>query len=736
MKKPKTNWTKHIKSKPFIGQIKEKAKKVTKKKKQDQRKEEFKVTNETKFEETSKSSRKENPKTHLTLRMKMILGFVVPVILMIMLGVISYSQARNGMSLAYEKATSQALVSMGDYFDYVFNSIHGIGADCVIDATVKSYVDGTNAADRVALRKESSAVKNLLNLKKISNSYITNIYLIPSDDKKIISTNNNKNPGFYQELKDSNSSSGIVIDQYGTWLGYHDSINSKLDLLDNEFGISLIRDFSTSDAFLVIDLDAVQLREQISHFNLEGDSILGFVTTDGKETLISNSEETPDHVFVEQDFYQKAAESEDMSGMKYVSFKGETYFFIYNKIEMSNAMLALLVPQSVVVKQADTIKAVSFVCVTIACITAIAIAIILSNSIGGKISYLVKQLLKISQGDLTTEIHCKGRDEVAVLGNSIHNTVQTIKGLLQKVANTSNEVKEESDRVGTSSEELKELSENIMESIRQITQAVESEATSTQSCVIDCERLSDVITNVNSSVMDINAFANETKSMVDSDISKMQELNQQSDSTTEMMKMLTQSISELEEKSKYIHTFVDVINGIADQTNLLSLNASIEAARAGEAGRGFGVVAMEIRKLSEESSKAAGEIRKAALEITSKMQSTIQYVEDTESILKEQNTTESAIITAFHELYEGLEKLHGNIDDIGNRMKDMEEARNTTLESITNISASTEETTSVSECVAEAMEAQQQSVAALQKTSDDMMQRANELEKAINIFTI
>lgn len=675
-------------------------------------------------------------KTHLTLRMKLILGFFVPVILMIMLGLISYSQARKGMFQAYEKATSQALVSMGDYFDYVFNSIHGIGADCVIDATVKSYVDGTNAADQATLRKESSAVKNLLNLKKISNPYIMNIYLIPSEDKKIVSTNNNKNLGFYQELKDSNSDSGIAIDQYGTWLGYHDIINNKLDLLDHEFGISLIRDFSTSDAFLVIDLDTIQLRDQISHFNLEGDSILGFVTTDGKETLITNAKDSLEHVFVGQKFYQKAVDGDEMSGMEYVSFKGETYFFIYNKIEMSNAMLALLVPQSVVVKQADTIKTVSVVCVTIACVMAISIAVILSNSIGGKISYLVKQLLRISQGDLTTEIHCKGRDEVAVLGASIHNTIQTIKGLLQKVANTSNEVKEESNRVGTSSDEMKELSENIMESIKQITQAVESEATSTQSCVMDCEKLSDVITNVNTSVIDMNAFADVTKAMVNSDILKMQELNQQSDRTTEMMRMLTQSISELEEKSKYIHDFVDIINGIATQTNLLSLNASIEASRAGEVGRGFGVVATEIRKLSEESSTAAGEIRKAALEITSKMQSTIQYVEDTESIIKEQNKTESAIITAFYELYEGLEKLHGNINDISSRMKDMEEARNTTLESITNISASTEETTSVAECVAEAMEAQQKSVSALQKTSDDMMQRANDLEKAINIFSI
>ncbi len=672
----------------------------------------------------------------LTIKNKLLFAFVVPIILIILLGGVSYYKSRSGMSAAYEKSTSQALLSLGDYFEYVFNSINSIAGECSSDESVKSYIAGANKDDATALRVEKAEIKNILNIKKLKDKYIANIYIIPKSDKQIISTSGNNDVGFFEELEDAYQEAGVELSTYGSWFGYHDMINEKMKLSNDKFAISAIRYSYSQNAYLVIDVDSSQIKDQLSEFNLEGDSMIGLVTNDGKESVYSRADIKTETVFSGEDFFTRAIENKENQGMEYVKYQGDTYFFIYNKIESANATLALLVPQSVVLKQADSIRNLSIIFVLIGCVLAFVIAILLSNNIGGTVNYLVAQLSKISEGDFTTEIKVKGKDELSILGSSIQNTIYKIRTLIQQVANTSNEVANGAFLVKTSSNDIGSISENIVESMHQITQAIESEAVSAQHCVVDCEKLSDIIVNVNEKVVEIEDFAEDTKKMIDSDINAMHELNDQSMKTSDIMKLLVSSIAELEEKSNFIHNFVEIINGIAEQTNLLSLNASIEAARAGEAGRGFGVVAEEIRKLSEESAIAAGEIQKAAREISGRMKTTIQYVDDAGTIVEEQNSTMNTMIIAFNELNEGVGKLHKNINEIGSKMGYMEEARSATLESITNISASTEETTSVSESVESVMKNQEESVGLLLQISDDMIHRAEELERVVNIFKI
>lgn len=694
-------------------------------------------------DETKRKNRKErkdrssNCRTRkgLSLKSKMLMGFAVPVVLIIVLGYVSYFKSRNGMSSAYEESTSQALVSLGSYFDYVFESINGIAADCTTDETIKSYIQNVNKEDATALKSEMSTIKNILNVKKLSDQYISNIYLITKSDKKVISTGSNTD-GFFEELEEYYKEQDIEISTYGSWFGNHNEINDKMNMTDSQFGISVIRTFFSNNAYFVIDIDAAKLRSRLSQFNLQNDSIIGFITADGKETLCDRQGEPVNTILTEEEFYQNALNSSDTSGMEYVKYNGETYFFIHTKVEYADSMIVLLVPQSVVLKQADAIRNVSILCVIVACIMAILIAVMISHNICGTINYLVRQLTKISKGDFTTEISCKGKDELSILGITIHDTLDHIRGLIRKVADTSQEVETGSAQVKTGSARMHDISETIVDSIHQITDAIESEAASAQYCVTDCEKLSNIILDVNGKVVEIGRFAETTKKMIRSDISAMTKLNQQSEQTAEIMNELTTSICELEDKSNFIHSFVDVINGIAEQTNLLSLNASIEAVRAGDFGRGFGVVAEEIRKLSEESAKAVGEIRKAAGDIAARMKTTIDFVEGAQRIVQEQNRTANTIIATFGKLNEGVDALHTNITDINLKMRHMEEARNATLDSITNISASTQETSSVAENVANVMKKQQDSVELLLTIAEDMMKRANELDRAVKIFII
>ena len=137
----------------------------------------------------------------------------------------------------------------------------------------------------------------------------------------------------------------------------------------------------------------------------------------------------------------------------------------------------------------------------------------------------------------------------------------------------------------------------------------------------------------------------------------MEELNNATKSNIDITNKTIKDIEDLESESKAITEIIGVINDIAAQTNLLSLNASIEAARAGDAGRGFSVVAEEIRKLSEKSVSAAGEIEQIIRNITKKTQATAITVRQIEGISKTQEKRLLEVVNLFNNINAHVDEL-------------------------------------------------------------------------------
>lgn len=185
-----------------------------------------------------------------------------------------------------------------------------------------------------------------------------------------------------------------------------------------------------------------------------------------------------------------------------------------------------------------------------------------------------------------------------------------------------------------------------------------------------------------------------------------------------------------------ISQFVDVINDIAAQTNLLSLNASIEAAAAGEAGRGFAVVAEEIRKLADGSMGAATEIQKVVEEINMQTEDTARTADEAGDIVDEQAKTVEKTKSDFHNISECTEHLITNIETITNYVSGMDTKRHETLKSLSNISAVSEETAASSAELCNVAAGQKKIVNNLQRASDNLRQKMNELEEALAIFML
>ena len=192
----------------------------------------------------------------------------------------------------------------------------------------------------------------------------------------------------------------------------------------------------------------------------------------------------------------------------------------------------------------------------------------------------------------------------------------------------------------------------------------------------------------------------------------------------------------LEVKSMSIEKFVGVINDIASQTSLLSLNASIEAARAGEAGRGFAVVAEEIRKLADGSMSAAGEIQRVVLGIKEQTEGTVASTVKAQSVIEEQANIVAKTKEAFDNMNDSVEALLEKLKDVAMNVTDMNNSREVTLNAIESISAVSEETAASSSVVNDTVLSQKNSAQTLEAAAKDLEQRTEELKEALSFFKI
>lgn len=687
---------------------------------------------------TDKLFRHKGKQIGLSIRTKLIASFMIPLVFIIVLGVVAYISASGSILGIYKQSTTDLINSTSNYFGVIMDNIQNKATQLSIDTDGKDYYFQTYVEDETketaAIEKYRKAVKNM----KVTDKNIGNIFIFTSYGLPIATYGYFSDADHYTAYLDTEEGKKRIDIREDVWSGYHNYIDDNLEIDPNSYAITMskryIGDNSKPMGMILVDLNMEVVKNAFAALEMPDNSIVEFISPDGREIDLNG--DCVEKSFYDTEFYKVAVSNEAISGSPDVKLGDGKYMFIYSKIDKTGAMVAALIPYSSLTKKADTIKNLTIAVALIAAVIAGIIGIIVASGISKVIHNVIKTLSKVTDGDLTVTVVTSRRDEFNILSNSINQMIGKMKDLISKSATVGNTVIQSTQNVSQSSEVLLSASRDISRAISEIQQGITQQATDTEHCLRQTDELAIQVKKVHENTEAIEAITNNTKNVITSGIGVVDQLNDATKANIKITNETIHSIEELEAESKAITTITAVINDIAAQTNLLSLNASIEAARAGTAGRGFSVVADEIRKLSERSVSAASEIERIIKEITLKTGNTVTTVKKAEAITITTENRLNEVVNLFHNINVHVDDLANKMTKIVEGIDNIDKAKNDTLSAIESISAVAEETSAASEEVDATAQQQLESVTNLNEAIKSLNQDAVELSETIRLFKI
>jgi methyl-accepting chemotaxis protein len=341
--------------------------------------------------------------------------------------------------------------------------------------------------------------------------------------------------------------------------------------------------------------------------------------------------------------------------------------------------------------------------------------------------------------DITNDVpdaYLKMKDETGKLGKAMQSLTDNLRGIVREINNSSEQVAAASEELTATSQQSATAAEEVTKTIEEIARGASEQAQNTEEGTSKSNLLGETIEKNINYAKHLNSASNKVAEVVDEGLIEVDQLLKITKESNEAASGIYDVILKTNESSNKIGQASSVIASIAEQTNLLALNAAIEAARAGEAGRGFSVVAEEIRKLAEQSSISTKSIDEIVNELQKNAQEAVKTMERVAIISKEQSN--SVVVTkdkyvlisqAMKEAIMALEQL--NVSEV-----EMDKMKNQIMDTLQNLSAIAEENSAATEEVTASMEEQAASIEEIAGASEGLSNLAQGLQTIISKFKI
>ncbi|MHB1451619.1 MAG: methyl-accepting chemotaxis protein [Coriobacteriia bacterium] len=345
-------------------------------------------------------------------------------------------------------------------------------------------------------------------------------------------------------------------------------------------------------------------------------------------------------------------------------------------------------------------------------------------------------LVEAGRGDLTVQATAPHDDEIGLLVSESNSLISSLSGIALQLRTSAESVSNMATQLSASSQEISASSMEISTSVQQVAHGAELQSRKVEETSSAIESISEAVTQIADRAMQASrtsdAAAQYALQGEQSNDQAMAKINEALDA----IMTLAASVEKLGKRSSEIGHIVDVITTIADQTNLLSLNAAIEAARAGESGRGFSVVAEEVRKLAEGSGKAAEQIGELIKEVQVETSTALKYMEigTTEVRLGAEVVNHSG--EALRQITDAVTKTAELAQDIADTTARQAKRASEIDRAMHDIAAVVEENAASAQETAAATEQQTACMEEISSSAQDLADMAHRLEESATQFKI
>lgn len=694
-------------------------------------------------------------KRYSKIRWKLMAGFILPVILIVFLGVVSYNMASETVVNKCNMSISSTMSATDKYLKLMTQSVKVKAANLSTDTDITNYY--YNLFDRdistdAATKKTYNAIFNSMGGYIQQTDYLEDYYILCNQGKPMFSYKKSEaqrrqsGPESFPAFWDSEDAKPFKQDnKSAVWTLSHPYIDGAYYGESDSYCMTFMRPMKKNDGVIVLDIDKDAMHSTLAGTSLGDGCYVGLVLNSAEEINISQSSQ--DGAIVSTDISNNVlfnapelAEyvgNNELDGLTTeIDYKGDTYLFYRSVLGDSDIVLCALVPEGNLASELTTIRVITLVFVLVGAAIALGTGMLISSGIAGTLKKACNSLSKVADGDLSQAFVTRRKDEIGQLTDTIDKTVLGIHSIVEDVTYFSEDVNISSARVAKASNRLVTSMKLVSGALTDVYTEVESQAEDTDVSAEKMAVLAKRIDSINGNAMQINNTVDKTVEISEKGRSTIEKLNEQNSRTTENINGLVANIDEVVKQAKGITKITEAINDIAEQTNLLSLNASIESARAGEYGQGFSVVAEEIHKLANESIAAGEQINRIIKDIDESTYNAVTSAKQTNKLVADQSRVLRETNTVFNEINECVDEMARQLELIIKQLSEMENDKDAVSNSISNIVAVAGRVSESTRDLGVSIEDQVRVIESLAEKTAGLSKKASELNQNMENFIL